>query len=196
MKPFSAASEKNQEPILAILQTILTHPAEILEIGSGTGQHAVFFAAALPHLTWQTSDLVENHAGIQAWIADSGLSNVLSPLHLDVNAEIWPVQATDAIFTANTFHIMSWQTVQNAIKGIGKVLKPSGVFCVYGPFNYHGNYTSESNAAFDTYLKQVNPHQSIRDFEAIQQHAAQNGMHLLKDYEMPANNRLLVWKKQ
>lgn len=196
MKEFAPATENNKEPILAILKTLLVDPLTVLEIGSGTGQHAVFFAEALPHVTWQTSDLTENHASIVAWIAESGLGNVREPLNLNVNAPSWPVEKAEAVFTANTFHIMSWATVKNALRGIGKILLPGGIFCVYGPFNYQGKYTSESNAAFDAHLRQMNPQQGIRDFEALEQVAAQNALALAQDHEMPANNRLLVWQRK
>jgi len=194
MKPFSEACEQNKQPILAVLQQHFADVQNVLEIGSGTGQHAVFFAAQLSHLQWLTSEVAEFHAGIHAWLAEARLPNVLPPLELNVNQPDWPVAQVDAVFSANTVHIMGWPSVQNMFAGIGRVLRPHGVFCLYGPFNYQGVYTSESNARFDVWLKQRDPHSGIRDFEALDELAQQNGMRLYADHTMPANNHTLVWK--
>ena len=194
-KPFSEACERNKEPILGVLRQALAHSQRVLEIGSGTGQHAVFFAAGLPHLRWQTSDLVSNHADIQAWIRASGLANVLAPCVLDVDAPMWPVQDMDAIFSANTVHIIAWPQVEHLFQGVGRTLQALGLFCLYGPFNYRGEFTSASNAQFDAWLKQRDARSGIRDFEALDRLAQQQGMVLQDDYAMPANNRILVWRK-
>lgn len=195
IKPFSEACARNKEPILAILRQVLKNSKQVLEIGSGTGQHAVFFAAALPHLRWQTSDLAGNHSGIHAWIRASGLANVLTPCVLDVDAPVWPVPDMDAIFSANTVHIIAWPQVENLFGGVGRTLRVQGLFCLYGPFNYRGEYTSASNAQFDVWLKQRDARSGIRDFEAVDDLARQQGMVLQDDYAMPANNRILVWRK-
>ena len=195
MKPFSEACEQNKQPILAVLQQHFADVHRVLEIGSGTGQHAVFFAAQLPHLQWLTSDVSELHAGIDAWLAEARLPNVSHPLELDVNQPDWPVEYIDAVFSANTVHIMDWPSVENMFAGIGRVLQSQGVFCLYGPFNYHGSYTSDSNARFDMWLKQRDPRSGIRDFEALNDLAHQHGMRLCTDHAMPANNRTLVWIK-
>ena len=194
-KPFSDACERNKEHILGVLRQVLARSQRVLEIGSGTGQHAVFFAAALPHLRWQTSDLAIHHPGIQAWIRASGLANVLAPCILDVDAPVWPVQEMDAIFSANTVHIIAWPQVENLFHGVGRTLQAHGVFCLYGPFNYRGEFTSASNAQFDAWLKQRDARSGIRDFEALDGLAQQHGMVLQDDYAMPANNRILVWRK-
>ena len=194
-KPFSQACENNKQPILRVLEKYFTKAGTVLETGSGTGQHAVHFGRHLPHLIWQTSDLSVNHAGIQQWLEDEGSSNVRLPVEIDVNREFWLDDPVQYVFSANTAHIMPWETVVKMIEGVGKLLTEHGVFCLYGPFNYLGNFTSDSNAAFDRLLKEKAAHRGIRDFEAIQQQAQKNSLLLVDDVEMPANNRLLVWKK-
>lgn len=193
-KQFSAACERNREPILAVLRDVLADCRQVLEIGSGTGQHAVYFAAQLPQLQWQTSDMPHNHASIIAWQRDAGLPNVLPPLVLDVASSDWPRGPYDAVFSANTCHIMAWQEVQAMFAGIGRILRAGGLACIYGPFNYRGQFTSASNAQFDAALKAQAPHMGIRDMEAVNQVAAEQGLMLLADHAMPANNRLLVWR--
>lgn len=195
-KQFSAACERNCQPILAILRELLPHPARVLEIGSGTGQHAVVFGAHLPHVTWQTSDLPHNHASIHAWMNEARLPNVLPPLTLDTAAGNWPQEQFDAVFSANTCHIMAWEDVQAMFAGIGQVLRAGGVACIYGPFNYGGKFTSESNAIFDASLKAQAAHMGIRDFEAVDRLAVEHDLELLQDHAMPANNRLLVWRRR
>ncbi len=195
MKPFAESSEQNKIPILAVLKQFCGEVETVLEIGSGTGQHAVFFAEQLPHLTWLASDQLEYHAGIQMWLKDSGLSNIRGPLVLDVNQSDWPVKQAEAVFSANTVHIMGWPVVERMFNGIGKILKEGGVFCLYGPFNYNGKFSSESNARFDLWLKQRDPVSGVRDFEALQILADKAGLVFIDDVEMPANNRILVWQK-
>ena len=195
MKACSEASERNKEPILRVLRQVLPSAGTVLEIGSGTGQHAVYIGAAFPRLVWQTSDLTENHADIRAWLDEAGLDNVRPPLTLDVGAGPWPGEPVEAVFSANTAHIMSWPQVEAMLRGVGRSLADGGVFCLYGPFNYDGNYTSESNAAFDRFLRDRDPQSGIRDFEAINELMEEPGLVLWRDYAMPANNHLLVWKK-
>jgi len=195
IKPFSQACENNKAPILAVLEQALANSTKVLEIGSGTGQHAVYFASHLPHLQWCTSDRPENHADINSWINDKPVPNLHRPLSLDVDVSKWPVSKVDAVFTANTCHIMPWGSVKNMFAGVAKILQPGGVFCIYGPFNYQGKFSSESNARFELWLKERGAHQGIRDFEAIEKLANQGAMELLGDHKMPANNRLLVWIK-
>jgi len=194
-KPYSEACDRNREPILAVIRPWLSECEAVLEIGSGTGQHAVYFAEKLPHLLWHTSDREENHAAIRLWLEEAGLANVRPPLSLDVAAEPWPEMAVDAVFSANTAHIMSWREVEALFSGVGALLPERGVFLLYGPFNYHGRYTSDSNALFDGWLKARDPLSGIRDFEEVDRLAGQAGMALREDAEMPANNRLLVWQK-
>ena len=195
MKPYSAACDRNREPILHILRNAFAGARAVLEIGSGTGQHAVFFGEQLPHLVWYPSDLAENHEGIRQWLAEAGLSNVMAPLSLDVDMEPWTVPAVDAAFTANTLHIVSWPRVERLFRGVAETLPTGGVFCSYGPFNYNGTYTSESNAQFDLWLKARDPESAIRDYEAVVDLGIRHGLELQKDHPMPANNRLLQWRK-
>ena len=194
-KQFSAACERNREPILAVLRTLFAGGERVLEIGSGSGQHAVFFGAHLPGVVWQTSDLPQNHASILAWQAEARLPNVLPPLALDMRAPDWPAQRFDALFSANTCHIMAWPEVERMFAGAGRLLAAGGLLCVYGPFNYGGRFTSLSNAQFDAALRQQAPHMGIRDFEAVDRLAGAAGLALEADHDMPANNRLLVWRR-
>ena len=195
MKPFAESCEQNRAPILEVLRVELAGKSHLLEVGSGTGQHAVYFAPEFPNLTWQTSDVIEAHAGILTWLEDSAASNVIPPIALDVCKDRWPDAGYDAVFSANTVHIMSWSEVECLVAGVGEVLETDGVFCLYGPFNYNGRYTSESNADFDRWLKRRDPLSGVRDFEALQTLADKAGLWLKKDYEMPANNRTLIWSK-
>lgn len=194
-KPYSESCDQNKEPILAILNDILAASRRVLEIGSGTGQHAVYFGRHLTQLVWQTSDITPHHTGIRAWLEDAQLPNVLPPLALNVATDPWPVELFDSVFSANTAHIMSMPEVTLMFAGIGRVLTPGGIFCLYGPFNYNGHFTSESNARFDVWLKMRDPASGVRDFEYLDELAQAAGMTLLHDYAMPANNRTLVWRK-
>ncbi len=194
-KPFSPACARNSEPIAQLLVPLLQETRSVLEIGSGTGQHAIFFGARLPHLVWQTSDLQENHQGIERWLEEAALPNVLPPLHLDVDQPAWPAQRVGAAFTANTLHIMAWSSVQNMFSGVSRVLDANGLFCVYGPFRYDARHTSESNARFDASLRAQNPDSGIRDFEDVRDLAQRSSMTLQCDHAMPANNRLLIFRK-
>lgn len=195
IKPFSESCARNQTAILAQLQTVFAGSRHVLEIASGTGQHAVFFGSRLPRVTWQTSELPENHAGILAWLTEAALPNVLAPVTLDVNDSLWPVANIDAVFNANTVHIVSWEAVERMFAGIGRILEGGGILCLYGPFNYDGQYTSASNAQFDAWLKARDPQSGIRDFAAIDSLARVQELKLTEDIAMPANNRLLVWRK-
>ena len=193
--PDAPATARNRDAILAVLRTHLAGCRRVLEVGSGTGQHAVHFAAALPQLQWQTSDLPDNHAAIRAWIDASKLGNVLAPITLDVgDAKGWPAQTFDAVFSANTLHIMSWQNVQALFANLPRVLAPRAKVVIYGPFNVGGKFTSPSNADFDRQLRSDDPQRGIRDLEAVQALAAQAGLSPVADIEMPANNRCLVWR--
>lgn len=194
-KPFSQACENNKGPILERLKTLFADTHEVLELASGTGQHACYFAEQLPHLKWQPSDLLENLCGINAWSVDSQLQNIARPIELDVCMDPWGVTIPDAIFTANCLHIMSWQSVQSLFAYLGNKAPKNNCLVIYGPFNYRGEYTSDSNAQFDQWLKQRDPHSAIRDFEAVDTLAKNAGYQLRDDYSMPANNRLLVWEK-
>ena len=195
-KPFSEAAERNRGPILRVLERIFADRHAVLEIGSGSGQHAVHFAAALAHLVWQPSDVQQNLPGIGLWVEEAGLPNLRHPIPLDVNDPAWPDLPVDAAFSANTLHIMSWPVAQRAISGIGRMLPAGGVFALYGPFNYGGAYSSQSNAHFDASLKARDPGSGIRDAEAVVACAGDAGLALEEDNPMPANNRLLVFRKR
>ena len=192
-KPYAESCDQNKGPILAVLCRLFAKAGIVLEIGSGTGQHAIHFAAAMPHLVWQTSDRKENHRGIHAWLHEARLPNTRQPIDLDVSGH-WPEQTYDAVFSANTVHIMSWLEVERCFEGIGKVLAPGGCFVLYGPFNYNGQYTSDSNRRFDGWLKQRDPHSGIRDFRDLNRLAEVQGLLFEEDIEMPVNNRILVWR--
>ena len=194
-RPFSPSCERNQAPILAVLREAFARRQRVLEIGSGTGQHAVHFAAALPQLVWHPSDRVEHHAGIQAWLDDAALPNLRAPLTLDVNQRDWPPGPFDAVFTANTLHILGWSEVQTLFRRLPELLAPQATLAVYGPFNYGGQFTSPGNAAFDARLRGDDPKRGIRDFEAVDALAGAAGLRLLRDHAMPANNRCLVWER-
>lgn len=196
MKPYSESCVKNQAPILEVLQAIFANQRSVLEIASGTGQHAVHFGRGLPHLTWQTSELIQNHAGILAWLNEAKLPNVLPPVAIDVNDDQWPVGRVDTVFSANTVHIISWPAIERMFAGIARVLSAGGILCLYGPFNYGGEFTSESNAHFDVWLKSRDTNSGVRNFEDINRLAEMHGLFLLKDISMPSNNRTLVWQRE
>jgi cyclopropane fatty-acyl-phospholipid synthase-like methyltransferase len=193
-KPHSPSCDRNRDPILDVLRQYFADRREVLEIGSGTGQHAIYFAAAMPSLLWQPSDLDENLLGIRAWLEEAQLPNVLPPIMLDAKHE-WPVKQYDAVFSANTLHIMSWQEVQALFANLAAILARDAVVAIYGPFNYDGKFTSESNASFNEWLIARGPHMAIRDFEAVNALANNIDLQLVADIAMPANNRMLVWRK-
>lgn len=194
-KPFAPACERNRDPILDVLRTHFTDRSRVLEIGSGTGQHAVYFATALPHLLWQTSDRIDHHPGIRVWLDEAALPNTPPPLALDVNdAGAWPADRYDAVFSANTLHIMGWQEVERLFAGLNSVMTNDAKLVVYGPFHYNGRPTSDSNARFDAALRSQSAHMGIRDFEAVDRLAQGIGLEPVEDRAMPANNRCLVWQ--
>lgn len=195
MKPYSSACDRNRDPILSVLKNWFLLPGSVLEIGAGTGQHAVYFAAHLPHLTWIPTDREENVAGIEMWVNEAGLANVRQPVQLDVMDPHWPVISVQYVFSANTAHIMSWTEVEAMFEGIGKVLIPKGVFCYYGPVNRDGEYTSESNRQFDEGLRARDPMMGIRDDQALINLGRRNGLEFVADHSMPAKNRMLVWRR-
>ena len=194
-KPNAPATERNREAILQVLQSEFRDTKSVLEIGSGTGQHAVYLARELPYLTWQCSDREINHAGINAWIADAGLGNVLRPLALDVQDTETLSTAYDAVFSANTAHIMSFQAVECMFRIVGSCLAEEGVFCLYGPFNQDGTFSSPSNEKFDASLKAQDAAMGIRDLADLDALAEANGMRRIRLYAMPANNNIAVWQK-
>ena len=194
-KPFAPACERNKGPILEVLRRAFADAADVLEIGSGTGQHAVWFAAGLPHLVWRTSDLPDCHAGINAWIDDAGLDNLERPLHLDVAARPWPLSSAGGAFSANTAHYMHWPEVKAMFGGVAELLSPGARFALYGPFARDGRHTSASNASFDRLLRAHDPGYGVRDLRDLEHVAAEGAMALEDDVAMPSNNRILVWRK-
>lgn len=194
-KPFSEACENNKRPILAILKEVFWAPHTVLEIGSGTGQHACYFARHMPHLQWQASDRPENIAGIRLWLEEAGLPNLKPAIILDINDQVWPCESIQALFTANTLHILSQDEVEIFFDRLSVYLNDGAIVCIYGPFNYCGEYTSDSNARFDQWLKQRNPVSGIKHFEVVAALAKVTGLALQADYPMPANNRLLVFER-
>jgi len=193
-KPYSQSSENNKDYILAILREAFQNSNSVLEIGSGTGQHAVYFASNLSYLKWQPSDLDTDLSGIKLWLDEANLPNINIPINLDVNNLPWDIGEYSGVFTANTLHIMGKAEIENMFLGIAQALLSKGILCVYGPFNYDGKYTSESNERFDGWLKKRDPQSGIRDFEWVSSLAKNIGLELVQDYAMPANNRLLVWR--
>ena len=194
-KPDAPACARNREPILQVLRTHFANRHDVLEIGSGTGQHAVYFAAAMPWLQWQCSDRPEYLPGIEAWRMEAGLANTPAPLLLDVALGPWPARRFDAVFTANSLHIMGWPEVEAFFAGLANVLAEQATLVVYGPFNYGGEFTSDSNRAFDASLRARDPKMGIRDFESIDALARGIGLRLVEDVATPANNRCLVWRR-
>lgn len=196
MLPMSEACERNKEPILAVLRVSFAQVRNVLEIGSGTGQHAVHFGHHLTHLTWHPTEQLAHLSDLTARVQLEGAPNVRPPTVLDVRQSIWPVLSVDAVFTANTLHIMSWAEVTALYRGIGEVLAPRGVLCVYGPFRYAGAYTSDSNRAFDRMLQERDSSSGLRDVTAVTELAASYGLELREDHDLPAFNRLLRFVKE
>lgn len=195
-KPYSPACDRNRDPILNVLKAHLADRRQVLEIGSGTGQHAVHFAAAMPHLSWQTADVAANLGGIRAWLNDARLPNTPDPLvfDCDLEPERVPLRHYDAVFSANTLHIMSWRQVQTLFARLPSLVVADALLIVYGPFNRNGAFTSDSNRAFDASLRRADPLRGIRDFEAVDALARAAGFALVADQPMPANNSCIVWR--
>jgi SAM-dependent methyltransferase len=194
-KPNAPACERNRDPILAVLRQAFADRRHVLEIGSGTGQHAVHFAAAMPWLRWQCSDVADNLPGIRAWLDDAALPNTPPVFELDVQAGPWPMQRFDAVFSANTLHIMAWPAAQELFRGLDAALADDATLVVYGPFNDDGAYTSDSNRAFDGWLQARDPRSGIRDAGAVDALARAIGLRRVDDVAMPANNRCLIWRR-
>ncbi|MGH8033232.1 MAG: DUF938 domain-containing protein [Luteimonas sp.] len=199
-QPFSPACERNRDPILEVLRVRFASCAQVLEIGSGTGQHAVHFATAMPWLRWQCSDRAEHLPGMQSWLDAAALANTPPPLELDVSQRPWPRADRhdgryDAVFSANTLHIMGWSDVEALFAGLDNILTDDATLVVYGPFNDDGRFDSDSNRAFDASLSARDPRMGLRDVEAVDALARNLGLQLQDRVAMPANNRCLVWTR-
>lgn len=193
--PFSQACENNKAPILERLSELFAAPGTVLELGTGTGQHAVHFARALPHLQWQPSDHPDAVDTCRARLAQARLPNLLTPVGLDVSARPWPVESFSGVFSANTAHIMGWRDVEQMFHQTGQGLREGGVFCLYGPFNNQGRFSSDSNRQFDQHLRARSCTMGIRDLEDLTLLAQAAGLTLCDNHAMPANNRLLVFRQ-
>jgi hypothetical protein len=194
-KPSAPSCERNRDPILAVLRVQFADRRRVLEIGSGTGQHAVYFAAAMPWLAWQCSERAEHLPGIRLWLDEAALPNTPPPIELDAGSP-WPAGRYDAVFSANTLHIMSWPEVEQLFTHLPGATTDDAKLAVYGPFNYGGRHTSDSNAAFDQWLQARGAHMRIRDAEAVDALAEAAGFELVEDVAMPANNRTRVWRRR
>ena len=194
-RPFAEAAQCNAPAILEVLRREFRDTTDVLEIGSGTGQHAVTFAAAMPWLRWQTSDLLDNHAGINAWIDSVGLDTVLRPVALDVRTGSVDAASCDAVFSANTAHIMGIDAVRRMFSVVGDALRADGVFCLYGPFRIDGSFNTESNELFDAGLRQRDLTMGIRDLETLDEFGASRGLQRRRLYAMPSNNYVAVWTR-
>jgi SAM-dependent methyltransferase len=195
-KPMSPAAERNQEPILKVLKDFITYEdRRLLEVGSGTGQHAVYFAPHFPQLEWHPTDVSGKLKGIKQWMHEAGVRNIQPPVRLEIGKDDFPKLKFDVVFTANTFHIMPWKEGKSLIKLLGHRLREGSRAIFYGPFKYDGQFTSPSNEAFDRQLKESDPTSGIRAFEDINKAMIKNGFELIDDIEMPANNRMLVYSR-
>ena len=194
-KPYSEACERNREPILSVLQAHFADRRQVLEVGSGTGQHAAHFAAGLPHLSWQCSDRGENLPGVRAWLDAVALGNTPEPIELDVARSPWPRQRFDAAFSANTLHIMGWSEVEAMFAGLDGVLDAAATLVVYGPFKRNGGHTAASNEAFDASLRARDPRMGVRALEDVDGLAAGIGLRRHAVVDMPANNLCVVWHR-
>jgi cyclopropane fatty-acyl-phospholipid synthase-like methyltransferase len=191
MLPFSEACERNKGPILEVLRVAFADRTQVLEIGSGTGQHAVYFAAQLTHLIWHPTEQLAYLADLGSRVKLEGTRNLRQPTVLEVKQTIWPLRSVDAVYSANTLHIMGWTEVEAMFRGVDAVLSPHGVMCLYGPFRYGGRYTSDSNRDFDLMLKERDPLSGLRDMTDVNALAERHALRLRVDHDLPANNRLL-----
>lgn len=190
------SAERNAEPIRAVLERVLPAAGLVLEIASGTGQHAAHMARALPGLTWQPSDVTpEALASIAAWVTAAGLPNLRAPIALDVTAEVWPVAAADAVVAINMLHIAPWAAALGLVRGAARVLGPGGVLCTYGPYRFDGRFTAPSNESFDASLRARDPDWGVRDVRDIEAAAAAVGFALAEVVAMPTNNHTLVFRR-
>lgn len=196
MKQYAPSSDHNRDEILPVLIEICPQLGTVLEIGSGTGQHAAYFAKHLPHLAWQPSDLTENLPSIRAWSSEAALPNLRDPIIFDLLAEDWPALSPVVIVCINTVHIVAWRGVENLFTRAGQMLKRGGLIYVYGAYRYATRPLETSNEKFDEWLKARDPVSGVRDFELVDALARRNGLELVEDRAMPGNNRSIWWKKR
>ncbi len=196
MKEFAPACERNKGAILTVLRELFKESGFALEIGSGTGQHAAFFAEALPHILWQPTDLPERLSSIAIYREDAALANLLPPAVLDLRLDVWPVQRADYVVCINTIHIVAWAAVERLFAGVGRILRPGGLLYVYGPYRYRDRPLKPSNVEFDSWLKARDAASGIREFEAVAGLAEAAGLTLVEDRAMPANNRSICWRRR
>ena len=195
-KPFAPAAEENREPILGVLREQFATPGRVLEVGAGTGQHAIHFAAALLHLDWLPTDVESSRAGVEAWRTEVALPNLRPFRALDVRTDAWPEGPFDYVYSANTVHIMHWPAVGALFAGAGRVLAPQGLFALYGPFAHDGRHTADSNERFDRALRQQDPGMGVRDRADLEALAAGEGLVLAAVIDMPVNNQILLWRRR
>jgi SAM-dependent methyltransferase len=195
-RPYAPSAERNAAPILNVLREVLADCVSVLEVGSGTGQHAVAFAAALPHLHWTTADQRLHHAGIRAWLREAGLPNLSGPLSLEIGVDEFPAGPFDAVFTANTLHYMPWAAVEQLFAAMPTVLRPGGRMVVYGPFREGGRFVSPNDPDFDAALRDGAPYRGLRDIETVEGLAVAAGLRRVAAHHMPADNRCLVWQRR
>lgn len=196
MKQNAPAALRNRDPILEVLQRVMPASGRVLEIASGTGQHAIHFAEGLSGITWQPSDpdLLARES-IAAWIRDADLPNVEAPVELNAMDDVWPVERADAVVCINMIHIAPWAAAQGLLRGAGRVLPRAGLLFLYGPYRVGGTHTAESNARFDASLRMRDPDWGVRDIEELEAEAAPHGLSLVETVQMPANNLSLIFRK-
>jgi len=196
-KRHAAAAERNREPILSALREILGEAARVLEVGSGTGQHAAFFTERMPGWTWQPTDPEPASLGsIEAYRREAAAANFLPPVKLDASGASFPGASYDAVFSANVIHIAPWSVALGILEGAASVLAGSGVLVLYGPFRFSGTFTAESNAAFDARLRGEDPSWGVRDVDDLTLEAMARGFERPRAMPMPVNNHLLVFRRR
>lgn len=196
VRRFAPATERNREPILAVLRRVLPSSGLLLEVASGTGEHTVFFAQNFPSLRFQPSDVDPGAlSSINAWIEHCKLPNVLAPLVLDAASAPWPIASADVIFNANMIHISPWETCLGLMQGASRILSPEGLLYLYGPFQVGGVHISTSNEKFDQSLRAQNPSWGVRNLEDVVAVAQKNQLSLQEKITMPANNFSLIFRR-